>query len=77
MAALAAFPAEWLEPSAPPDLETFAFEATAATWHRILDVLPYGIWLAVVRLQSGSLLGGIVAHNVSNVIQEALGSLGV
>ena len=45
-------------------------------WHRVLDVLPFAVWVVVVRLRSGSLLGGIIGHNASNVTQEALGALG-
>ena len=132
IAATAAFPAEWLEPTPPSGLETFCFEATlpgldeelsfrgvglaclirafsrdgvdgparvlalwitalwftavhvvnlqhghlVVTWHRILDVLPYGVWLAIIRFRSGSLLGGIIAHNTSNTIQGMLGEFG-
>ena len=48
----------------------------AVNLHRVLDVLPFAVWVVVVRLRSGSLLGGIVGHNASNVTQEALGALG-
>ena len=47
------------------------------SWSRILDVLPLGLWLTVIRLRSGSLLGGVLAHNTINLVQETLGALGV
>ena len=46
------------------------------SWSRILDVLPLGLWLTVIRLRSGSLLGGVLAHNTINLVQETLGAFG-
>ena len=43
---------------------------------RVLDVLPFAVWAVLVRLRSGSLLGGIVGHNANNVVQEALAAVG-
>ena len=40
---------------------------------RILDVLPMGLLFALVRVRSGSLLGGALAHNLANIIAEAIG----
>ncbi len=133
VAAALAVPAELLEPSGYPDLETFLFEATLpgldeelalrgigfalllralsdgpqdgrapllatlvstlwfttahvlnldhghlrVSWHRILDVLPLGLWFTVIRLRSASLLGGVLAHNATNLVQETLGAFGV
>ena len=110
VAALAAFPPGLLEPSPPPDLETYTFEATlpgideelafrgvglaclirafsvtgidkrarvlallvtalwftaghiinlqhghlVITWHRVLDVFPFGIWMAIIRLKAAA-----------------------
>ena len=48
----------------------------AVNWHRVLDVSPFAVWVVVVRLRSGSLLGGIIGHNANNVIEEALGAFG-
>ena len=47
------------------------------SWSRILDVLPLGLWLTIIRLRSGSLLGGVLAHNTINLVQETLGAFGV
>ena len=44
------------------------------TPRRILDVLPMGLLFALVRVRSGSLLGGALAHNVANIIAEAIGA---
>lgn len=41
-------------------------------WSRLLDVLPMALWYVLVRLRSGSLLGGILAHNAANTLVEML-----
>ena len=42
---------------------------------RIIDVLPMGLLFALVRVRSGSLLGGALAHNLANFIAEAIGAM--
>lgn len=49
---------------------TFVFSS-----RRIIDVLPMGLMFAFVRIRSGSLLGGVLAHNIANVIAEAIGAM--
>ena len=44
-------------------------------WIRMLDVFPMAICYVVVRLRSGSLLGGILAHNAANTLVETLAAL--
>ncbi len=44
-------------------------------WIRVLDVFPMAIWYVVVRLRSGSLLGGVLAHNAANTLVETLAAL--
>lgn len=41
----------------------------------LLYVLPIGLLLAVVRLKSGSLLGPLLAHNLSNTIGQSISGL--
>ncbi len=45
------------------------------SWSRVLDVFPVGAWLALVRLRSGSLLGGVLAHNAANTASEIISAL--
>ena len=42
---------------------------------RIIDVLPMGLLFAFVRIRSGSLLGGVLAHNVANIIADVIGAM--
>ena len=42
------------------------------TWRRLADVLPFGLWFAVIRLKTGGVVGGILAHNLGNLTQELL-----
>ena len=44
-------------------------------WSRILDVFPMAVMYAVIRLRSGSLLGGILAHNAANTLVETVAAL--
>lgn len=44
-------------------------------WSRILDVFPMAVMYAVVRLRSGSLLGGILAHNAANTLVETVAAV--
>ncbi len=44
-------------------------------WIRVLDVFPMALWYVIVRLRSGSLLGGILAHNAANTLVETLAAM--
>ena len=44
-------------------------------WDRVLDVFPMALWYVFVRLRSGSLLGGVLAHNAANILVEMLAAL--
>ncbi len=44
-------------------------------WVRVLDVFPMAIWYVIIRLRSGSLLGGVLAHNAANTLVETLAAL--
>ena len=45
-------------------------------WDRVLDVAPFALWVTLIRLRSGSLFVGIIGHNISNVLLEALSTYG-
>ena len=44
-------------------------------WARMLDVFPMALLYVLVRLRSGSLLGGVLAHNAANTLVETLAAL--